>query len=71
MGLIELAIAVALYFLPAIIAHHRHHNSSGSIFVVNFFFGWSIIGWVLCLAWACSGNTRQQQVVILPPAYRR
>jgi len=62
--------AVAMYFLPAIIAHQRQHVSSGAIFLVNLFLGWSIIGWIVCFAWACSGNTRQQ-VVILPPAYRR
>jgi hypothetical protein len=68
--LFGLVIGIALYLLPAIIAHHRHHNSAGSILIINLFFGWSIIGWIICFAWACSGNTRQQ-VVILPPAYRR
>lgn len=69
-SLLAFLLAVAMYFLPAIIAHQRHHVSSGAILLINFFLGWSIIGWIVCLAWACSGNTRQQ-VVILPPAYRR
>ena len=68
--LIALICGVAMYFLPAIVAHHRRHVSSGAIFLVNLFFGWSIIGWIICFAWACSGDTRQQ-VVILPPAYRQ
>ena len=62
--------AVAMYFLPAIVAHQRRHLSSGTILLVNLLLGWSIIGWVVCFAWACSGNTRRE-VVILPPAYRR
>lgn len=62
--------AVAMYFLPAIIAHHRRHVSSGAIVLVNLLLGWSIIGWIVCFAWACSGNTRRE-IVILPPAYRR
>jgi len=68
--LLALICGVAMYFLPAIIAYHRHHLSSGAIFFINLLLGWSIIGWIVCFAWACSGNTRQQ-VVILPPVYRR
>lgn len=62
--------AVAMYFLPAIVAHQRRHNSSGAILLVNLFLGWSIIGWIVCFAWACTGSARRE-VVILPPAYRR
>ena len=61
---------IAMYFLPAIIAHHRQHVSAGAILLINLLLGWSIIGWIVCFAWACSCNTRQR-VVILPPAYRR
>jgi len=68
--LIALLFAVAMYFLPAIVAHHRQHVSAGAIFLINLLLGWSIIGWIVCFAWACSGNTRRD-VVILPPAYRR
>ena len=70
LGLIAFLFGVAMYFLPAIVAHHRQHVSFGAIFLINALLGWSIIGWVLCFAWACSGYTRQD-VVILPPAYRR
>lgn len=68
--LIALVFAVVMYFLPAIVAHHRQHVSSGTILWVNLFLGWSIIGWIVCFAWASSGNTRHE-VVMLPPAYRR
>jgi Superinfection immunity protein len=68
--LIAFICGIAMYFVPAIIAHYRQHVSSGAIFLTNLLLGWSIIGWIVCFAWACSGNTRQQ-VVILPPAYRR
>jgi hypothetical protein len=68
--LVIFVCVVAMYFLPAIIAHHRQHVSSGTILLVNFFTGWSIVGWIVCFAWACSGSTRHQ-IVILPPSYRR
>ena len=43
LGLIGFLCGVALYFLPAIIAHHRHHVSFGAIFLINLLVGWSII----------------------------
>ena len=68
--LLVILCGIAMYFLPAIIAHHRRHVSSGAIFLINLLSGWSVIGWIVCFAWACSGETREK-VVILPPAYRR
>jgi hypothetical protein len=41
-----------LYFLPAIIAFARSKRDAGSILVLNFFLGWTAIGWVIALAWA-------------------
>ncbi len=40
------------YFLPAIVASNRQRPDVMSIFIVNLFFGWTVIGWVLALAWA-------------------
>lgn len=56
-ALFMLAFSVVLYFLPAIIAFNRGHNSRGSIFVVNLFLGWTLLIWILCLAWSFGGNT--------------
>jgi hypothetical protein len=41
-----------LYFLPAIIAFARSKRDAGAIFVLNFFLGWTCIGWVIALVWA-------------------
>ena len=49
-GLVALAILLILYFLPTIIAHERGVTSLGSIFVINLFLGWTLIGWVVALA---------------------
>lgn len=44
----------ALYMTPFLVAaKYRHHNMA-SIFVINFFFGWTVVGWVACFAWALS-----------------
>jgi hypothetical protein len=63
-SVIVLVIAVALYFLPCIIAGCRDkvHGSLG-IFLVNLFLGWTIAGWLLALVWASSGRTRREELL--------
>jgi hypothetical protein len=47
-------IGLCIYFLPAIIAEKRHHHNILAIFWLNFFLGWSLLGWVISLVWACT-----------------
>jgi hypothetical protein len=51
------------YFLPVIMADIRQHRNEASIAVVNLFLGWTLVGWVVALAWALSADkpTLQQQ----------
>src|SRR5208283_5061381 len=58
MDTLLLAMAIA-YFIPSLVALYRHHSSTGGILVINLFLGWTFIGWVIALAWACSGISRQ------------
>ena len=48
--------ALAFYFLPTIIAIFRDHHQLGVIAVINLFFGWTFIGWVVSLAWSVSAT---------------
>lgn len=48
-----LAIMSLLYFLPLAIAFSRGHKDTGPIFVVDLFLGWTLVGWVVALVWAC------------------
>ena len=43
-----------VYFLPTIIAALRGQRNGWSILIVNIFLGWTLIGWVVAMAWACS-----------------
>lgn len=54
---IVLAIVVGLffYFIPSIVG--RHKTNAGAIFVFNFFLGWTFLGWVLALVWACTKDS--------------
>ncbi|MGH3869564.1 MAG: superinfection immunity protein [Pseudonocardiaceae bacterium] len=41
-----------LYFLPTVIGAIRKVPNAVSVFVINFFLGWTFIGWVAALAMA-------------------
>ena len=64
--LVGFAFALALLFLPTLVAKSRNHPNTLPIFLVNFFFGWTFIGWVISLVWAC---TRPAQPVLYAPVY--
>jgi hypothetical protein len=41
-----------MYFLPSIIGLARSKRDIGAIILLNFFLGWTMIGWVIALVWA-------------------
>ncbi len=50
-GIIILIIFVKyVYFLPTNIASSKKHKNTGSIFALNLFLGWTLLGWVIALA---------------------
>ena len=44
------------YFLPSIIALARHKRDTLAIFLLNFFLGWTLIGWVIALVWSAKND---------------
>jgi hypothetical protein len=50
--LVIFAVSVAIYFLPAIVAHRRSHPNAMAITVLNIFLGWTFLGWVVALVWS-------------------
>jgi hypothetical protein len=45
-----------MYFLPSIIALARNKRDLPSIFLLNLFLGWSVIGWIVALVWAAKND---------------
>ncbi len=41
-----------MYFIPSIIALAKSKPNTLTIFLINFFLGWSLIGWVVALVMA-------------------
>jgi len=51
---------IAIYFLPAFVAFGRGHHQAVAIFALNIFGGWTLVGWVISLVWACTAiDTRE------------
>ncbi len=48
--MLTFAALLFLYFLPTIVAHNK--ASFVPIFLVNFFLGWTVVGWIAALMWA-------------------
>ena len=38
--------------MPTIVAYQGNHKNTQAISTANFFFGWTGIGWIICLIWA-------------------
>jgi len=51
---LTLMFLVLFYFLPAIVG--RDKRDATGIFLLNLFLGWTVIGWVISLIWACAAE---------------
>lgn len=50
--MLTLLLLVVLYFLPSIVGHDKQDGTG--IFLLNLFLGWTFIGWVIAMVWACN-----------------
>lgn len=51
LAIVLLAVGLAVYFLPTLIAGSGHPHRL-ALFLINLLFGWTLLIWVGCLAWA-------------------
>ena len=54
--IIALVIALALYFLPAILADRRKRVDVLTLALFNACLGWTVVGWLIALYWALQPN---------------
>jgi len=54
-------VLISCYLMPTLVALVRDKRGAGSVALVNFFLGWTVIGWLLAFVWASSGKTRSEQ----------
>jgi hypothetical protein len=53
-SLLAWAIVIVMYFFPTILAGLRHKRNTPAIGMLNFWLGWTLLGWVIALVWACT-----------------
>ena len=61
----EFLILGFIYFLPWVVAGCRHHHNVTAICILNLFLGWSIIGWIIALVWACTVVRKPQGPIMI------
>lgn len=61
MGLILGAVGVMLYFLPLIVANSRGRQGQVMIGLGNFLLGWTVIGWIVLLVVAFTGEGKAER----------
>jgi hypothetical protein len=71
--IVHLVLVVLLipYFLPTIVAIVRKKRNVGAIAILNFFLGWTLIGWIVALVWALTADAPAVAVTNItnyPPA---
>ena len=53
---IAAVLALALYFLPAVVADRRKRHDVLTLALFNACLGWTVVGWLLALFWSLQPN---------------
>ena len=61
--MLSLLFMICAYFLPTIIASHRRHHHFWVIAFINFFFGVTLLGWLIAFIWSLSPVRRAERVL--------
>ncbi|HTR61690.1 MAG TPA: superinfection immunity protein [Candidatus Binataceae bacterium] len=58
--LIALCALLVVYFLPALVALVRRNRDLQSVFLINLWLGWTVIGWITAMGWALDRTGRRK-----------
>jgi hypothetical protein len=50
--LVIVALVAVVYFLPSLVALGRRNPDISSVFLINLWLGWTVIGWITAIGWA-------------------
>jgi len=53
-----MCVGLLVYFIPTFIAKGKRQFAG--VLIVNLFFGWTGIIWILCIVWASTGKTKDE-----------
>jgi predicted RNA-binding Zn-ribbon protein involved in translation (DUF1610 family) len=60
-AILVLVIVLLIYLLPTAVAMSRHHPNTVPIFLVNSLIGWTLVGYVVALAWSFMAIEQRQR----------
>lgn len=66
MWVVLLIAGLVLYFVPCWVAIARRHRSQLAIGVLTIFLGWTGLGWLAALVWACTSDVEPDAPQIAP-----
>ncbi len=55
---------IAMYWLPTIVAIVRRTPSAFGVAAINFFLGWTVIGWIVAMVIALAAYPAERVVII-------
>jgi hypothetical protein len=61
MILLAILLLVAMYLSPTMIAVGREARWAWAIAALNFFLGWTLIGWIAAFIWSLLATSQQVQ----------
>ncbi len=61
---IMIIVGICIYFIPSVIALLRMKRNLVAIIALNFFLGWSLIGWVISLVWSLSSDSKPARIIV-------
>lgn len=61
------ALVILVYFVPTAAAAASSHPSEQAIFILNLFFGWTLVGWLVALGWAISHPRAERPTYRITP----
>ena len=56
LSILSWGLLILLYYIPAGIAYLRRHRQRLTILILNLLGGWSGIGWLAAIVWACTSD---------------
>jgi len=59
-----LSILFVMYWLPTIVAILRRTPSALGVATINFFLGWTVIGWIVALVLALAAYPAERVIII-------
>jgi hypothetical protein len=54
-------LLIAAYLLPFVVAVSRRHRQRLAIFCLNLLLGWTLLGWIAALVWACTSDVEAKR----------